>query len=378
MSVEIVVSAEELKQTIEYIALLGSNGPGRKKEDDNQGTGYIKISAVSPLKNNNYMLMFECMNNVEQLRYRMEGKSYKSNEPVVTYVEAKRMIVLAKTFDGDVTMAFAKEYLGLNCGTSRYKVNKVAAELPELKIPDDGSITISKDFLADAAKHCSVAVGKESARPWMNCIQFNFSADGRAVCYSTDSYKLARYTCDNSGSTTDISCLVLPNAINHITDMCDQNEVKLIPTDGAIYATAVRFDYMSRVMIGKFPDCGRIYKDFHAVKTFVINKGKLAVAVSRANIVADDKDFKIKLASDENNLYIEASSVAGNGVEAIALESFDGDDQETYSLSGISFSRLIYGCGSENISISTSGKLKPLLIGPPDCSNSYVLTVMRA
>ena len=91
-----------------------------------------------------------------------------------------------------------------------------------------------------------------------------------------------------------------------------------------------------------------------------------------------DKDFKIKLASDENNLYIEASSVAGNGVEAIALESFDGDDQETYSLSGISFSRLIYGCGSENISISTSGKLKPLLIGPPDCSNSYVLTVMRA
>lgn len=75
MSVEIVVSAEELKQTIEYIALLGSNGPGRKKEDDNQGTGYIKISAVSPLKNNNYMLMFECMNNVEQLRYRMEGKA---------------------------------------------------------------------------------------------------------------------------------------------------------------------------------------------------------------------------------------------------------------------------------------------------------------
>lgn len=72
------------------------------------------------------MLMFECMNNVEQLRSRMEGKSYKSNEPVVTYVEAKRMIALAKTFDGDVTMTFAKEYLGLNCGTSRYKVNKVA------------------------------------------------------------------------------------------------------------------------------------------------------------------------------------------------------------------------------------------------------------
>lgn len=377
MAVEIVVSAEELKQTIEYIALIGGNGPGRKKEEDSQGTGYIKITAVSPLKNNNYMLMFECMNNVEQLRYRMEGKSYKSNEPAVAYVEAKRMIALSKTFDGDVTMVFAREHLGLDCGTSRYKVNKVTAELPELKIPADGAITISKDFLADAVKHCSIAVSKEPARPWMNCIQFNFSADGRAVCYGTDSHRLARYTCDNSGSTTDISCLVLPNAISHITDMCDQNEVKLIPTDAAIYATAARFDYMSRVTIGKFPDCGRIFKDFCAVKTFVVNKGKLAVAVSRANIVADDKDFKIKLASDENNLYIEASSVAGSGIEAIALESFDGDDQEAYSLSGISFSRLIYGCGSENISISTSGKLKPLLIGPPDCSNCYVLTVMR-
>lgn len=377
MAVEIVVSAEELKQTIEYIALIGGNGPGRKKEEDSQGTGYIKITAVSPLKNNNYMLMFECMNNVEQLRYRMEGKSYKSNEPAAAYVEAKRMIALSKTFDGDVTMVFVKEHLGLDCGTSRYKVNKVTAELPELKIPADGSITISKDFLADAVKHCSIAVSKEAARPWMNCIQFNFSADGRAVCYGTDTHRLARYTCNNSGSTTDISCLVLPNAISHITDMCDQNEVKLIPTDTAIYATAARFDYMSRVTIGKFPDCGRIFKDFRAVKTFVVNKGKLAVAVSRANIVADDKDFKIKLASDENNLYIEANSVAGSGIEAIALESFDGDDQEAYSLSGISFSRLIYGCGSENISISTSGKLKPLLIGPPDCSNCYVLTVMR-
>ena len=31
MAVEIVVSAEELKQTIEYIALIGGNGQGGKK-----------------------------------------------------------------------------------------------------------------------------------------------------------------------------------------------------------------------------------------------------------------------------------------------------------------------------------------------------------
>lgn len=377
MSVEIVVSAEELKQTIEYVALIGSNGPGRKKEEDNQGTGYIKISAVSPLKNSNYMLMFECMNNFEQLRYRMEGKSYNSNEPAIAYVEARRMIALAKTFDGDVCMTFADAYLGLDCGTSKYKVSKVNTTLPELKIPAASGLNISTDFLADAVRHCSVAVGKEAARPWMNCIQMNFSADGKAVCYGTDAYRIARYMCDNVGSTIDISCLILPNAVSHITEMCDQKEIKLIPTDAAIYATTVRFDYVSRVSWGKFPDCARIFKEFKATKTVVINKGKLAVAVSRANIVADDKEFHIKVASDENNLYIEASSFAGSGIEAVALECATGNDEEAYSLSGRNFSRIIYGCGSENISISTSGKLKPLLIGPPDCPSCYILTVMR-
>ena len=89
LSVEICVSSEELKKTLEYMALIGAGG--LKKKDTDETAGAMRITAVSPKRDYRYMLMFCRMGAAEQLVYRMEGKSRNSNEPVDAYVDASAL-----------------------------------------------------------------------------------------------------------------------------------------------------------------------------------------------------------------------------------------------------------------------------------------------
>ena len=384
MAVEICVSADELKQTLEYISLISGAGSNKaKKKDKNddlkQLSGTVKITAVSPHKDKSYLLMFECSGTSEQLLYRMEGKSYNSSDTVITYVEGWRLSALAKTFTGDVTLRFESNHLGISCGSSHYKITKVQIELPVMHIPNNiQPITLSIKFLQEAVRHCSVACGREPARPWINCIQVNLQADSKGICYATDTHRLARYVDNNTGSKSNITLLLLPATMQHIVDMCDQNEVQIVPSERCIYARTARFDYQIYAIIGKFPDCARIFNTFVARKTVTINKHKLIGAVTRASIMNDDAlEGSIKFASDEQGFFIESMCVGGSGLDNIALEKVNGADDEAYKVSTISFSKILSGCASESVAISSQGPLKPLLISAPDSENSYILAPMR-
>lgn len=381
MFTEICVSAEELKQTLEYVSLINGGGGKGKKKDDNpqQLSGVLKITAVSPYKDKSYMLCFECMGASEQLLYRMEGKSYNSSDSVSTQVEGWRMAALVKTFDGDVTLRFETRCLGITCGTSAYKITTVQTALPEMKPPDkQNGITLSVNFLQEAVRHCLPAVGKDDARAWLKCIQLQLHADGCAYCYATDTHRLARFVATKTGSTADAALLMLPAALQHIIDMCDQNEIQLIPTDRYIYASTPRFDWLCYTITGIFPPCEKLFAEQKPKLSVTINRRKLLGAISRADTMSNgDFDSRIKLASDTQMLYIESGSVAGSGLDSVPVESFSGLDDNAHAVSALSLSRLLTACASENVTITTNGKFKPLYICVPDSENGYLLAEMR-
>ena len=136
MAVEICVSAEELKKTLEYMSLIGPGGLKKKDEDDTAGA--MRIKAVSLKGDYRYLLMFCRVGATEQLVYRMEGKSRNSNEPVDVYVDGKRFIALAKTFTGDVNLAFEGKDVVLTVGRTEYKLATVVTKMPELVVPPGG------------------------------------------------------------------------------------------------------------------------------------------------------------------------------------------------------------------------------------------------
>ena len=381
MSVKIVVSAEELNKTMEYVSLISGAAPGKKKSDDIvPAVGSMKITAVSPKSDKSYLLIFECVGLSEQLVYRMEGKSYFSTEMASAIVDVKSFMTLVKTFSNDIELAFEDKYLGVNCGSSNYKVTLSRIELPKLALPKDGQkLILSVDFLVNANRFCAVACARNENRgPAFSCIQINLQADGSAVCYATDSHKLAKYVNEKAGSNCQISLLMTPINISHITEMCSENELTIIPDSKAIYVTTPRFDYMCYRINGQMPDCEKIFRNHKSIQTIVVDRSKLFTAVSRAMIFSGDKEeSKIKFATDNENIYINADSVSGGGLDSIPLDSCTGNDDKGHNVSGISLSKLLSSCGSEKVSISISDPLAPVILSIPDTQNAYVLTAMR-
>ncbi|MGM9582193.1 MAG: hypothetical protein ACI3WU_00550 [Phascolarctobacterium sp.] len=381
MAVKIVVSAEELNKTMEYMSLISGAVPGKSKKDDlNQAAGSMKITAVSPKKDKSYLLIFECVGMSEQLIYRMEGKSYCSTEMASAIVDAKSFMTLVKTFTSDIELVFEDKHLGVNCGTSYYKVTLSSIEIPKLELPKDGQkLTLSVDFLVNANKFCSVACAKNDTRgPVFHCIQINLRPDGSAVCYATNAHKMAKYVYNKAANSCSKSLLLLPGHISHITDICTENELTCIPTDNAIYITTPRFDYMCYVVGGRMPDCEKIYQNHKAVQTIVVDRGKLLTAVSRAMIFSGDKEEqKIKFATDTENIFVNADSVSGGGLDSIPLDKSIGKDDLGHFVSGSSLRGFLACCGSEKVTISISSPLAPIIISIPDTENSYVLTAMR-
>lgn len=381
MAVKIVVSAEELNKTMEYVSLISGTAPGKKKNDDIvQAAGSMKITAVCPKGDKSYLLIFECIGVSEQLVYRMEGKSYSSTEMASAIVDTKSFMTLVKTFSSDIELVFEDKHLGVNCGTSYYKVALSGIEIPKLELPKEGQkLTLSVDFLVNANRFCSVACAKNgNVRPIFSSIQINLQEDGSAICYATDAHKMAKYVNEKAGSKCITSMNFFPSSIAHITEMSSENELTVIPTDKAIYITTPRFDYMCYKIMGKMPDCEKIFRNHKPVQTIVVERGKLLTAVSRAMIFSGDKDeSRIKFATDKENIYINADSVSGGGLDSIPLDSCIGSDDKGHYVSGFSLSRLLASCGSEKVSISIAEALAPIIINIPDTQNAYVLTAMR-
>ncbi len=371
MDTEICVSSEELKKTLEYMALIGT--AGLKKKDDDETAGAMRITAVSPKGDYRYMLMFCRMGATEQLVYRMEGKSRNSNEAVDVYVDGKRFIALAKTFSGDVHITFGGNDVVLSVGRTEYKLATVITKMPELKVPD-GGVEINAKFLEDAMKHCAPVISK-TAPGVRGGINIKIAADGNAVCWAAQSFCAARYTVQ-SGCRQKLEINLLPADIQRIAALADGDGVRLISTPNGIYFTAPRFDYMCFCLQGVFPDCEKMQAKFKELKRVSVSKQELLAALNRCCVVAGD-DGNVQLYTVGEDLFIETSGACGNGMECIAANDVHGEDDSMNYLSAQGLLRIVYNCPGDSVTITSTGKMSAYYIASSGSPNHYLLMSRR-
>ena len=372
MAVEICVSAEELKKTLEYMALIGPGGLKKKDEDDTAGA--MRIKAVSLKGDYRYLLMFCRVGATEQLVYRMEGKSRNSNEPVDVYVDGKRFIALAKTFTGDVNIAFEGKDVVLTVGRTEYKLATVVTKMPELVVPP-GGIEISPKFLEDALKHCAPVISK-TAPGVRGGINFKVGQDGSAVCWAAQSFCAARYAVPSAGCAKGFEITLLPADIQRVTALADGDEVKLVSTPNGNYFTSLRFDYMCFCLQGVFPDCEAMQAKYRELKQVTVNKQELLAALNRCCVVAGDNG-NIQLYTLNDDLVLEASGACGNGLEYIAAANVKGNDDSVNYLSAQALLRIVYSCPGESVTIISTGKNSAYYISASGSQNHYLLMSRR-
>ena len=372
MSVEICVSSEELKKTLEYMALIGA--AGIKKKDADETAGAMRITAVSPKRDYRYMLMFCRMGAAEQLVYRMEGKSRNSNEPVDAYVDGKRFIALAKTFSGDVHITFAGNEVVLTVGRTEYNLPTVVTKMPDLKVPD-GGVEISAKFLEDAMKHCAPVIDK-NAPGVRGGIKFKVEKDGSAVCWAFQSFCAARYAVPSAGGVKDLEITLLPADIQRVATLADGDEIRLISTPNGNYFTSLRFDYMCFCLQGVFPDCEAMQAKFKELKRVSVSKQELLAALNRCCVVAGDNG-NIQLYTLNNDLVLEASGICGNGLEYLAANDVKGQDDSVNYLNAQALLRIVFNCPGDSITIISTGKLSAYYIASSGSPNHYLLMSRR-
>lgn len=372
MPVEICVSAEELKKTLEYMALIGPGGLKKKDEDDTAGA--MRIKAISPKGDYRYLLMFCRVGATEQLVYRMEGKSRNSNEPVDVYVDGKRFITLAKTFTGDVNIAFEGKDVVLTVGRTEYKLATVVTKMPELVVPP-GGIEISPKFLEDALKHCAPVISK-TAPGVRGGINFKVGQDGSAVCWAAQSFCAARYAVPSAGCAKGFEITLLPADIQRITALADGDEIKLISTPNGNYFTSLRFDYMCFCLQGAFPDCEAMQAKYRELKRVSVNKQELLAALNRCCVIAGDNG-NIQLYTLDDDLVLEASGACGNGLEYIGAADIKGEDDSINYLSAQALLRIVYSCPGESVTIISTGKMSAYYISASGSQNHYLLMSRR-
>ena len=83
------------------------------------------------------------------------------------------------------------------------------------------------------------------------------------------------------------------------------------------------------------------------------------------------------MCSDAERLYIEAVSIAGTGIESIALDAAIGQDEDTNYFSAGRLYRLIYNCRGDSVTIGSNGKYKPLFVRATGSDSFYIVASMK-
>lgn len=114
------------------------------------------------------------------------------------------------------------------------------------------------------------------------------------------------------------------------------------------------------------------------VKKIKISKSKLLSAIIRAGVMAgDDEGAYIKVCSDKEFLYVEGVSVAGSGMEQVALEYSEGVDDDAICFPADKLARFISSCQGDEITIGSNGYSQPFFIRVTGSDSFYLLAPVR-
>ena len=378
MAVELTVAGEELRKAVEMVSLVGSVAGGKKKgEDEMPGQNVLRIVATSPNKDKKYLIALGVMNVVEQAEYFLEGKSYTSTDNVDVYVELKRFAALARTVSGDVNFKFSGNEVELCVGTSKYTLTTITASLPFLKMPD-GGVELPARLLEDARTHCGIVVPKTDGNVAMTGIQIKIASDGTACCWGANRNGAAKLVMPNTGVKQEYYLLMTPVCMKHVSDFAEGENILIAKENNAIFASGQRFRYRCNTFVGKFPDVDKMEAGIKEAKRNRVAKSRLLTAIIRAGVMAgEDENSCVKLCSDAENLYVEGASVAGVGMEQVALEGSEGADNDAICFPADKLSRIISNCQGEEITICTNGWNRPVKIAVTGSNSFYVLAPMR-
>ena len=250
-------------------------------------------------------------------------------------------------------------------GNSEFKINCIkASEYPEINFESNANpFIINSDLFKEIIDETAFACSDKDTRPVLTGVNFKCENNILKV-NATDSYRLASKTIElDSDNSFNIT---IPNKylIDVYHSLEDKKDISI-----KIDTQKISFNFdnvliQTRLLDDQFPDTSKLIPNsFNQV--LKVNGKELNNAIDRASFIKSDGKNIVKLAINNEKVDITANNQTSSSFETISVISFTGNPFEI-SCSGKYLQDAINALGKEEITISFSGDLKPMILTTND------------
>ncbi|MDO4499925.1 MAG: DNA polymerase III subunit beta [Erysipelotrichaceae bacterium] len=244
---------------------------------------------------------------------------------------------------------------------SEFKINGMkGSEYPEINFSvSDNAFSIKTEAFFEIVNQTAFACAETDTRPILTGVNFK-AKEGILTINATDSYRLASKKVEID-SDLEFS-ITIPN--KHLSliyhSLANVDDVMIVIDNQKISFVFNNTIVQTRLLDDVFPDTSKLIP-LSFTQVLEIKAKELANAIDRTSFIKSDGKNIVKLTITAEEIDITSSNQIGSSYENVKLISFEGDPFEI-SCSGKYLMDAIKAIGSENITISFSGELRPLII----------------
>lgn len=269
--------------------------------------------------------------------------------------------------------------LDIKTSTSSFSLNcNDASEFPTLDLQDSQNpLIIEKSIFKNIIRQTTFASSTQESRPALTGINFIIE-NNKLEASATDSYRVSKKTIELNNSFNETVNIIIPTRnLNELTKLLEDDEEEI---EIHFFSNKVIFKFnnivmMSRLINGEFPDLSKLIpSDYYLEVTANLNQ--FYRSLDRASLFTNESDKNIVTFITKNNIVEISSNIPeiGHVEEQIEVEKSNQNEIEI-SFSSKYMMDAIKALECENIKISFSGDLKPIIIRDLDSDNLIELIV---
>jgi len=300
-------------------------------------------------------------------------------------LQARKLFEIVRNLP-DAEINFAKEdndWVRIVCASSEFRIVGQAKEhFPSTPKADKAGLTIPASVIHSLINRTVFAITQEESRYALNGALL-LVADGRLQMVATDGHRLALAgaSVDQSLDQTDQLRVIIPKkALIELAKLTAgaEEDLDIARDENHLYFEVRNRHLTSRMLAGQFPNYELVLPKNND-KTIALNVDKIAQAIRRAALMADERSHGVKVELSAGKLSITSQSAdVGEAKEVIPLD-YSGDNlsigfNAQYLLDFLSV------VGTDEVMLEFKDEQSPALMRPSGDGQSeykYVVMPMR-
>ena len=278
-------------------------------------------------------------------------------------IESKYLLDIVRKIDSDFVNVeiFDNSLAKIYGGKSEIKINAMTTDdYPAIDFSCNNALFKFDTYtFFKIVNETSFACSEKDTRPILTGVNFK-AENGKLYVNATDSYRLASKTVDiDSNLSFNITIprkylLDIYHSLSNVEEMeigIDNTKISFIFNNSII---------QTRLLDDEFPDVKRLIPTSFT-QSLVVSAKELSSAIDRSSFIKSDGKNIVKLTINNKNIDVTSNGNNGSSFEEINVISFEGSPIEV-SCSGKYLIDAIKAMSADEITISFSGELKPLII----------------